>query len=101
MPSALARSAPRRAAIVGSSRIPFARSNTAYTTLGNLELLSAALTGLVDRFGLRGATLGEVAAGAVIKHSARLEPDARGRAQLRPRIRTRPPTTCSAPAAPA
>ncbi|MEP6942988.1 MAG: acetyl-CoA C-acetyltransferase [Betaproteobacteria bacterium] len=59
----------RRAAIVGSSRIPFARSNTAYSTLGNLELLSAALTGLVDRFGLRGAMLGEVAAGAVIKHS--------------------------------
>jgi acetyl-CoA C-acetyltransferase len=60
---------PRRAAVVGSSRIPFARSNTAYMTLGNLELLSAALTGLVDRFGLCGARLGEVAAGAVIKHS--------------------------------
>jgi acetyl-CoA C-acetyltransferase len=69
MPSPPDRSAPRRAAVVGSSRIPFARSNTAYTTLGNLELLSAALTGLVDRFALRGATLGEVAAGAVIKHS--------------------------------
>jgi acetyl-CoA C-acetyltransferase len=60
---------PRRAAIVGSSRIPFARSNTAYATFGNLELLSAALTGLVDRFKLRGVRLGEVAAGAVIKHS--------------------------------
>jgi acetyl-CoA C-acetyltransferase len=59
----------RRVAVVGSARIPFARSNTAYATLGNLDLLSAALTALVDKFGLKGARLGEVAAGAVIKHS--------------------------------
>jgi acetyl-CoA C-acetyltransferase len=58
-----------RAAIVGSTRIPFARSNTAYATFGNLELLTACLSALVDRFGLKGARLGEVAAGAVIKHS--------------------------------
>lgn len=59
----------RRAAIVGSTRIPFARSNTAYAQAGNLELLTAALSALVARFGLRGARLGEIAAGAVIKHS--------------------------------
>jgi acetyl-CoA C-acetyltransferase len=59
----------RRVAVVGSARIPFARSNTAYATLGNLELLSAALTALVDKFALKGVKLGEVAAGAVIKHS--------------------------------
>jgi len=56
-------------AVVGGIRIPFARSNTAYATLGNLDMLTAAFTALVEKFGLRGQTLGEVAAGAVIKHS--------------------------------
>ncbi|HEX9671896.1 MAG TPA: acetyl-CoA C-acetyltransferase [Burkholderiales bacterium] len=59
----------RRAVIVGSARIPFARSNTAYTTLGNQDMLTAAMKAVVDRFDLRGAVLGEVAAGAVIKHA--------------------------------
>jgi acetyl-CoA C-acetyltransferase len=59
----------RRVAIVGSTRIPFARSNGAYSSLGNLEMLTAVLGALVDKFGLKGETLGEVAAGAVIKHS--------------------------------
>jgi len=59
----------RPVALVGSARIPFARSNTAYIDAGNQDLLTAALVGLVDKFGLRGETLGEVAAGAVIKHS--------------------------------
>ncbi|MDQ6916727.1 MAG: acetyl-CoA C-acetyltransferase [Pseudomonadota bacterium] len=59
----------RRVAIVGSARIPFARSNGAYSTLGNLDMLTAALGALVDKFALKGETLGEVAAGAVIKHS--------------------------------
>ena len=59
----------RRAAIIGGTRIPFARSNTAYLEFSNLDMLSAALKALVERFGLRGATLGEVAAGAVIKHA--------------------------------
>ena len=59
----------RRVAIVGSTRIPFARSNGAYSALGNLEMLTACLSALVDKFGLKSETLGEVAAGAVIKHS--------------------------------
>ena len=59
----------RRVAIVGSTRIPFARSNGAYSALGNLDMLTAVLGALVDKFGLKGETLGEVAAGAVIKHS--------------------------------
>src|SRR5437762_463341 len=59
----------RRVAIVGSARIPFARSNTAYIDASNQDMLTAALVGLVDKFGLRGERLGEVAAGAVIKHS--------------------------------
>src|SRR5258706_527447 len=59
----------RRVAILGGMRIPFARSNTAYVNLTNLGMLTAALTALVDRFGLRGHRIGEVAAGAVIKHT--------------------------------
>ncbi|HDZ38257.1 MAG TPA: acetyl-CoA C-acetyltransferase [Marinobacter sp.] len=60
----------RPVAIIGGNRIPFARSNTAYRKIGNQELLIAALRGLVDRFGLQGQRLGEVVAGAVIKHSS-------------------------------
>src|SRR5215472_1583720 len=59
----------RPVAIVGSARIPFARSNGAYVDASNQDMLTAALAGLVDRFGLRGEKLGEVAAGAVLKHS--------------------------------
>jgi acetyl-CoA C-acetyltransferase len=59
----------RRVAIVGSARIPFARSNTAYAEIGNLEMMTAAMRALVDKFGLRGQIVGEVAAGAVIKHT--------------------------------
>jgi len=59
----------RRVAILGGNRVPFARSNTAYSKVSNQELLTSALRGLVDRFGLQGQRLGEVVAGAVIKHS--------------------------------
>lgn len=59
----------RRVAIVGSARIPFARSNTAYADASNQDMLTAALAALVEKFGLRGERIGEVAAGAVIKHS--------------------------------
>ena len=65
----LSTSAPRRVAIVGGRRIPFARSNTAYADASNQEMLTAALQSLVDRFGLSGELLGEVAAGAVLKHA--------------------------------
>ena len=59
----------RRVAIVGGNRIPFARSNTAYVRASNLDMLTVTLQGLVDRFGLQGQRLGDVAAGAVMKHS--------------------------------
>ena len=62
-------SAVRRVAIVGGVRIPFARSHTAYATASNQDMLTAAFRGLVDRFKLQGERLGDVAAGAVIKHS--------------------------------
>ncbi|XOZ34789.1 acetyl-CoA C-acetyltransferase [Halomonadaceae bacterium KBTZ08] len=60
---------PRPVAILGGNRIPFARSNTAYSKLSNQDMLTATLRGLVDRYGLEGERLGEVVAGAVIKHS--------------------------------
>lgn len=59
----------RRVAVIGGNRIPFARSNTVYTGVSNQEMLTAALDGLVDRFGLAGERAGEVVAGAVLKHA--------------------------------
>jgi acetyl-CoA C-acetyltransferase len=59
----------RRVAIIGGNRIPFMRSNTAYSYASNMDMLSATLQGLVKRFGLEGERLGEVSAGAVMKHS--------------------------------
>jgi acetyl-CoA C-acetyltransferase len=61
---------PRRVAIVGGVRIPFARGNGAYAQVGNQEMLTAALRGVVERFGLRGQRVDDVAAGAVVKHSS-------------------------------
>jgi acetyl-CoA C-acetyltransferase len=62
-------SSPRRVAVLGGNRIPFARSDSAYAHASNQDMLTAALDGLVDRFGLDGETIGEVAGGAVLKHS--------------------------------
>ena len=61
---------PRRVAIVGGVRIPFARGNGAYAHVGNQEMLTASLRGVVDRYGLQGQRLDDVAAGAVMKHSS-------------------------------
>ncbi|GAB3437607.1 acetyl-CoA C-acetyltransferase [Phycicoccus ginsengisoli] len=60
---------PRRAAVIGGNRIPFARANGAYARASNQDMLTAALEGLVARHGLAGEQVGEVAAGAVLKHS--------------------------------
>ena len=59
----------RRVAIIGGVRTPFARSNTAYAGADDQELLTASLRALVERFNLHGERLGDVIAGAVIKHS--------------------------------
>ena len=59
----------RRVAIVGGARIPFARAHGAYAAVGNQEMLTAALRGVVDRYQLGGKRLGDVIAGAVLKHS--------------------------------
>ncbi len=60
---------PRRVAVIGGNRIPFARSNSVYSSASNQDMLTAALDGLVARYGLEGECLGEVAGGAVLKHS--------------------------------
>ncbi|MBK8459015.1 MAG: acetyl-CoA C-acetyltransferase [Micropruina sp.] len=60
---------PRNAVIVGANRVPFGRAGGAYANASNHDLLTAALDGLVARFGLAGEVIGEVAAGAVLKHS--------------------------------
>jgi acetyl-CoA C-acetyltransferase len=59
----------RDVAVVGGNRIPFARAGSRYLRATNQEMLTAALDGLVSRFELSGERLGEVVAGAVIKHS--------------------------------
>jgi acetyl-CoA C-acetyltransferase len=59
----------RPAAVLGGNRIPFARSNGPYAAASNQDMLTATLDGLVSRFNLQGERLGEVAAGAVLKHS--------------------------------
>ncbi|WP_286918603.1 acetyl-CoA C-acetyltransferase [Pseudomonas sp. UBA6753] len=59
----------RRVAILGGNRIPFARSNGAYATASNQAMLTVALEGLIERYRLHGLRMGEVVAGAVLKHS--------------------------------
>jgi acetyl-CoA C-acetyltransferase len=59
----------RRVAVLGGVRIPFCRSHTAYAELSNLDMLTAALSGLVERFSLHGAHIDEVVGGAVVTHA--------------------------------
>jgi acetyl-CoA C-acetyltransferase len=59
----------RRVAIVGSLRIPFCRAHTGYSNSSNQDMMTAVLKGLVEKYGLGGVALGDVALGAVIKHS--------------------------------
>jgi len=60
---------PRKVAVLGGNRIPFARSDGAYAEASNQDMFTAALSGLVDRFGLADERLGAVIGGAVLKHS--------------------------------
>ena len=59
----------RRVAVVGGVRIPFCRAHTAYARCSNQDMMTAVLRTLVTRYGLEGQRLGDVALGAVIKHS--------------------------------
>jgi len=67
--AAPAPTAPRRALVLGGNRIPFARAGGRYAHASNQDMLTAALEGLVARYGLQGEQIGEVAGGAVLKHS--------------------------------
>ncbi len=59
----------RRVAIIGSSRIPFARAHTAYAESSNQEMMTAVLQNLTSKYKLQGARIDDVSLGAVIKHS--------------------------------
>lgn len=59
----------RRVAVVGGVRIPFCRSNTLYADLTNLEMQTAVLDGLADKYGLEGVHIDEAVGGAVVTHS--------------------------------
>ncbi len=59
----------RRVAVLGGTRTPFARQDGPYARASNQDMLTATLDTLAGRFGLEGEVLGEVAAGAVLKHS--------------------------------
>ncbi len=91
----------RRVAVLGGNRIPFARSDGAYANASNQDMFTAALDGLIERFGLAGEQLGAVIGGAVLKHSRDfnlMRECVLGSVACR---RTPRPTTCSRPAAPA
>jgi len=60
---------PKRVAIVAANRIPFARAHGAYASVGNEDMMTITLRGLVDKTNLHGERLGDVSLGAVIKHS--------------------------------
>src|SRR6201994_784142 len=62
-------SSVRRVAVLGGIRIPFARQNGPYAKASNQDMLTATLDALIAKYSLEGETLGEVAAGAVLKHS--------------------------------
>ncbi len=59
----------RRIAVIGGSRIPFCRSNTLFADKSNMDMLSSAIQGVINRFELDGVQLDEVVAGAVTTHS--------------------------------
>src|SRR5436309_1809499 len=59
----------RRVAVLGGIRIPFARQDGPYARASNQDMLTATLDALIDKYALAGEQIGEVAAGAVLKHS--------------------------------
>ena len=91
----------RRVAVIGGVRIPFCRSNTLYADQSNLDMLTAALNGLVDKYDLTGVHIDEVVGGAVVIAFQGLEPGARGGARHQAGAIARPASPCSRPAAPA
>ncbi len=62
------RNSNNKVAILGGSRIPFAKSFTVYNRTGNSELITAALNGLVEKFELQNKLVGNVALGTLIHY---------------------------------
>ena len=60
----------KRVAVIGGLRIPFCRANTGYKDSTNQEMMTAVLQAIVKKFNLQNKRLGDVALGAVIKHSS-------------------------------
>ncbi|MFZ2236989.1 MAG: acetyl-CoA C-acetyltransferase, partial [Dokdonella sp.] len=60
----------KRVGVIGGVRIPFCRNNSAYAEVGNFGMSVKTLGALVERYGLHGVELGEVAMGAVIRHAS-------------------------------
>ena len=60
----------KKVGVIGGSRIPFCRANTAYKDSSNQEMMTASLKSIVNKFNLQNIVLGDVALGAVIKHSS-------------------------------
>ena len=60
----------KKVGVIGGSRIPFCRANTAYKDSSNQEMMTASLKSIVNKFNLQNTVLGDVALGAVIKHSS-------------------------------
>ena len=58
--------------VIGGNRIPFARSNGPYSHASNQDMFTAAVDGLVDRYGLEGERIGDFAGGAVLKFAREL-----------------------------
>ncbi|MNK08028.1 3-ketoacyl-CoA thiolase [compost metagenome] len=54
--------------VIGGQRIPFVKSQTIYDGIGQQEILTQALRALVTKYGLERQKVGEVVAGAVLKH---------------------------------
>ncbi len=59
----------RKVAIVGGARIPFCRSNTLYADLSNLDMMTATLNGLIEKYALKGAHIDAVVGGVVVSHA--------------------------------
>src|SRR5438067_12449174 len=65
----MSRREPRRAAVLGGNRTPFARRDREYARACTQDMPTAARAGLVSRFGVQGERVGEVAGGGVLKRS--------------------------------
>ncbi len=59
----------RKVAVIGGVRTPFCRGNTGYDDLTNLDLMTAAMNGLVEKYHLEGEHIDEVVGGAVVTHA--------------------------------